>query len=539
MHSLTGLMRGLDEPVKIKPIDDDAEPIFIVRNPGQAQSIRTDLKFDERLAAGEISRWYSDNAFPFSMGDDEEIDLKMSHPEYHKLVRFVNREEDIEEEDGSIRKHKFVWDKLAGQAIAWKPVVVCFKHEKFFSWLTKVAKANAVQVWKEPNDLEELQKIKALFAVKPVGFKDMPQAVLDGWLGDVYRDHLADFPIALAWPALVTVAGTLVPQPSGIRTNLFCALVGPPGCGKSQAIERAIKLLGVEDPRLMRLKAGSGEGLVSKIGDVGDASRLFFPDELSHLMSKAKIENSSFPTVLNTAYYENRQSIVMAKQKVVDFSCQLSVIGGCVDTQFGEVFAAGTTGGLHDRFIFGQSPEDFMYEYEPFNGARLINPPDESGFRDASRPIAVEVDYQVWKLRKEWEKDIPGLTGRVFEQAIKVATICASFDGRKTLTVDDLEPAKEFARYQTQARILLQPNPGENYEGRLAHKFLNYLRRVAPDGEWVARREMLKATRGYDLGPTLCDRAISSLEYNGDLEQQKIGKEGKVKKDVVRLVPKQ
>ena len=102
-----------------------------------------------------------------------------------------------------------------------------------------------------------------------------------------------------------TVAGALIERPnsSPLRTNLFCGLVGPVDSGKSQAIECSLQALGLEKPRLQDVMSGSGEGLLAKLSGANGEARLVSPDELGHLLSKAHIENASFPFILNRAYY--------------------------------------------------------------------------------------------------------------------------------------------------------------------------------------------------------------------------------------------
>ena len=107
------------------------------------------------------------------------------------------------------------------------------------------------------------------------------------------------------------------------------------------------------------------------------------------------------------------------------------------------------------------------------------------------------------------------------EIALRVAAICAAFDGRE-LRARDLGPAWELARYQTRIRSLLRPNTGKNFEAMLAHKMLAYLARF--DGKYVGRRQMLKAIRAYDLGPSIADRALNILVSNGDVKIAKVGK---------------
>ena len=64
---------------------------------------------------------------------------------------------------------------------------------------------------------------------------DMPDAVLDGRLGEVATTRLRYFPTAYAWGALVTAAGAMVQRQEGslIRPNLYWCAFGPAGSGKT------------------------------------------------------------------------------------------------------------------------------------------------------------------------------------------------------------------------------------------------------------------------------------------------------------------
>src|SRR5262249_9778298 len=148
-----------------------------------------------------------------------------------------------------------------------------------------------------------------------------------------------------------------------------------------------------------------------------------FPDELGHLLEKANIEGSSFPFLLNSAYYDDEILVTMARGKKVDFNCRLSLAGGVVHEMFGDLFGSKTTGGLHGRFCFGLGPKPFTYLYRPYDAV----PPENVS------PVAVETDPDIWDARDEWVKTVPDLTPRIAEQALRLASICAAFDGRKTL----------------------------------------------------------------------------------------------------------
>ena len=93
-----------------------------------------------------------------------------------------------------------------------------------------------------------------------------------------------------------------------------------------------------------------------------------------------------------------------------------------------------------------------------------------------------------------------------------------------------LKPHLALAQYQHRIREILKPNSGENFEGQLAHKFLDYLRRL--NGAYASRRDMLRHTHAYDKGPSTADKALGVLIANGDVEETKVGR-----KTLLRIAP--
>lgn len=345
---------------------------------------------------------------------------------------------------------------------------------------------------------------------------DMPESVLVGRLGDIYNKYMRkEFPLGWSWLALVTVAGAFVPMPEHIRTNLYSCLVGGVHTGKSQCIAWAITVLGLDVPILQRVMAGSAEGLLNRLRTAGGASRLLSPDELGHLLSKSKIDNASFPYVLNRAYYETRFGIVAARGKEIEFDCVLSFIGGVVDDLFDSLFGAETVGGLYDRCALAQCPTGFQYDFRPCSVSNVLT----------IEPVQVTVDPEIWEAKREWTHDM-GLNPRVVETGLRVAAICASVDGRQRLRVSDLAPILPFVRYQEGLRKILKPNAGENTDGKIASKFLSYIERYGANGEWLDVREMLRRTHAYDFGVGY-QRVLDALEHSGEIEQNGRGVKGR------------
>jgi hypothetical protein len=76
---------------------------------------------------------------------------------------------------------------------------------------------------------------------KPKYFS-FPQAALYGYLGDLARS--LGVPLGFALLALLTVFSARSIPLTDDRLNLYCILVGPPECGKSEALKRALRALG-------------------------------------------------------------------------------------------------------------------------------------------------------------------------------------------------------------------------------------------------------------------------------------------------------
>jgi hypothetical protein len=203
----------------------------------------------------------------------------------------------------------------------------------------------------------------------------------------------------------------------------------------------------------------------------------------------------------------------MAKNKTVQFNCRLSLVGGVVEETFGEHFGAQTTGGLHDRFIFGLCPKPHTYLYRPYEKKP-----------ETLNPVMVEADPEVWEARNDWIRSNAGLTPRIAEHALRVAAICASFDGRKVLRAKDLGPALEFARYQVRVRTVLEPNPGRTHDAQCAHTIIAWLRSNGSDGRPVEQRMLYRRIHANRFGPGIFDRALTNLKFNGDIMRDRVGK---------------
>jgi hypothetical protein len=340
---------------------------------------------------------------------------------------------------------------------------------------------------------------------------DMPRDVLVGRLGEMCeRSLLNDFPIAYAWPAILTAASVLVPeQENGNLHNLYTALIGGVNKGKSQCIDWSVKLLRIaEDPsRYSEVKPGSAERLLKYMNRLHDQGKLaprvlMALDEWKFFFDKAGIENSVFPTLLTTGFYKRNTDILDNYGRPVCVPASFSWIGGVVTEVYDECFSRVTALGLHDRFLQGVCPSDYKgFNYRPFGGEMLSKD---------FKPAQIAVDKAVWWRLKEWRQDNPQAT-REGEIALRAAVICASFDGATLLTDRDLEPHFLLAAEQMKSRETFKPNPGETTDAQCANKVENYMRAHGPAGEWLDFRAMMKEIHYERFGPNAFTRTIQGL----------------------------
>jgi hypothetical protein len=383
----------------------------------------------------------------------------------------------------------------------------------------------------ETDKFLDVASISTRHIVEAEGIKipDIPESCLDGLLGDLCRDRMGDFPRAWAWPAILAAASVHVANSASIRSNLYVALVGPIGTGKSSAIQIANFLIDVGDS-LFTDYVGSAEGLAKHLpNEFGGAYKLWFCDELGHLLDKSRIEGASFVRVLNTAFYHDEQSLIVAKGARHKFSCKLSIIGGIVDEDFEEAFSAITAHGMYDRFIFGYAPTGFKYNYHPLDdyGEPL------NGFTRNLTPVE-KINPDVWERRRAWLLEHPD-QNREFEIAVRCALIAATYDRREEINAKSLGPALAFAETQHKVRQLLRPNMGRNQGGEISQKITDYLERNAPNGEWVRQREMLRATHAARYGMDMVNRTLNALSLCGEIQMAE-DKDLAQKPRIVRLI---
>lgn len=379
-----------------------------------------------------------------------------------------------------------------------------------------------------------------------MSFPDMSEeAVGDSRLAEICRNKMGNFARAYSFPALLTAAGVMVPLQTssgsiiGARqTNLYTALIGPVGSGKSQAIEQAAAQLSLTSKNYSELKAGSMEGLLARLAKTHGALEtestpqiLVNLDEFAFLFKKAGIENASYVDHLNSGFYKSRFEVTAARQSSIQLNCVLSLIGGIVSDRVEECFGASSTSGLHDRFLFGVCPTNNPFRYVPFDVMESAN------LEKRLNPCAVSVDPAVWELMEEWKRADSTL-GRSAEVTLRCAVIIAAFDGRTRLFAKDVEAMRPFLNYQVECRKVILPNAGTTLDAKMCNAIMNYLRRKALSGEWVTGRSLRRGLQRHidNLGPFIFLNAIKNLQQVRAIEKSTHKNEGARDSEVFRLL---
>ena len=363
-------------------------------------------------------------------------------------------------------------------------------------------------------------------------FPDMPEnVIISSVLGDICNDYFRNFPRSYAWPAILTVAGAMVPPPerntdeilaasagAGSQTNLYTALIGPIGSGKSQAIAYAVGNLGLPKTKYSNTKAGSIEGLLKNIAKDGAGAAYFGTrqllmdlDEWSHFFKKAGIDNASFVDILNTGYNNPVYRLTIAKGEKVDLNCALSFVGGIVQDRMQDCFGAESIGGFHDRFLFGVCPTVSPYQYFPFDFAESAQ--SDLIFKSI-KPVSVRIDKSVWRLAQDWKKQDATL-GRSVEVTARCCAIVASFEGQRQIVAKDLEAMRPFLDYQQRCRQLVTPNPGISADAKMSNAILGWLKRHADTGAWANQRALKKGIHNAlnEIGPTAFNNTLKNLIF--------------------------
>lgn len=356
-------------------------------------------------------------------------------------------------------------------------------------------------------------------------YVDLPEEALYGTLGDIARSMEGP----LGWCYTSVLAGysgmnsTCIADDnpdSDARANLYVALLGPSGWGKSVAIKRMRKCLKPNDEQCETDTPASDKGLYAMFAvDKEQApylrSTTLVLDEMRDMMGKIAINNSSLGPVLCKLFGEDHAGSRDAKNSNKVY-VRLSILGG-VKTEdisdFQSVFGANTTDGLYTRFIFVPPPrKKFHWD---FNWGPTMNPP----------PIhtKVKITPADRSRLREWELEYEALgyePTRIAEIAIRVAVLTAAANAEPTISEACMDAALAFAGWQAEVKYGYRPGLAKTLEAELSADMVRTAKSYGLDGngnpERIRFTEMVKRRNWYRrYNPITLDRVWHSLGQLG------------------------
>jgi hypothetical protein len=293
-------------------------------------------------------------------------------------------------------------------------------------------------------------------AVAPKQGLDFDPRALYGKLGEIASNLAsAGLPLGYVYPAILTIASALngVEDISNhahkVRSNLYTALLGKVGQGKTSVLNSALKAIDLPEGTEDWVVPSSDRGLAKQCGDQGDR-KLLVQDEYRATLQKCNMQGSSLPQLFNTLWNYDKGGAA-DKKGVEQCFARLSVLGNLtVDdpADFAKIFGASSISGLVDRHIFGYC--DRRVKFRPF--------PIKQEFL---RPSGAAFPNWVWDAKDEWLGDNDE-RGRLTEHMLRAALVQSCCNGDHEITKESLEAAMRFAEWQERLRGTFQAGLAEN-----------------------------------------------------------------------------
>ncbi len=384
----------------------------------------------------------------------------------------------------------------------------------------------------QPEEVQEVEPATIPDYKAPKKMYPMPEECMYGWIGDFCRT--LGCPLQVAYPiALAFFAGNGIPYyRSGgeeVRTNLNVCAIGPKGWGKSRTYKRIKMSFVYSVPgQIIEKYPGSEIGLVELLGgkkakdedevDMLSKSFLLYQDELRSTFTKAGIENSALPFMINHLFSEDEYGTASKRGHYVCHP-KLSIIGGLTCDQSGEfadVFGKATTNGTYDRFIFTETPEwEFDDKWKPVHDD-LVN------FR---RPKGCRVPDVVFDMKRDWVAKNRESRMRLGEIALRIALVSASMNHDSAVSEECMEKALMFCEWQEAVRYKYRPSDMDSVDGKCQEAIERALK-LHP-GKFISWRKLCTKYHLYRHGATVLGRVYKAMVAEGMMEEASKDSEAK------------
>jgi hypothetical protein len=344
---------------------------------------------------------------------------------------------------------------------------------------------------------------------------------------------------------MMNYLGTKVTVPfSSWKPSFYIVLIGRRGqTNKSSSMKDGMRYLNFAgilshyskslknaDGRSIVWEAGSAEGLGTDMMRINCKNAILFYDELSALVSKARIEGSSLYSALLKMYDSNNfgNSVKTKKDafEVEEGTYCGSLITATTDKKFMELWSqlAGEDTGLNDRFTWVLEPKELptkrLEHVVNFNEAALIT----RKFIDRAVEKKVFQFFDKTPLMKTLEM----YDNRAAARAEKWALYFAIDLGLQEIDEDCLERGIEMVKYEYAVKDYLEVFEAKNDESAIQQGVLRTLKK---NGLVMKKRDIERALNSNKYGLSVWNKAYFALVNSGYIVE-----EGRGVKDSPRVV---
>lgn len=303
-----------------------------------------------------------------------------------------------------------------------------------------------------PTPLPVPDNIDAIFNAPQAEGLAFDERALFGKLGEMARQ--TGLPLGWAYPGMLAMASALKIEDHGgnIRSNMYCALIAPPGMAKTAVAEAIEKTIFLPEGVKTYTTPASDRGLAKMIGNEGNTLMLV-EDEFRAVLGKCQVPNSTLAQMLCKLWSKDQAGVADKKgaDKCVGKLCILGNIASDDAADFSKCFASSTVTGLYDRFILGY--DTTVVKYRPMQVKSVV----------LTDEMVVRVPAWVWDAKDRWAGDLP-TRRRLPEIALRVALISAAVNGDKEITAPCLAAALCFVEWQERLRSVFKPGLAETKE---------------------------------------------------------------------------
>ncbi len=271
------------------------------------------------------------------------------------------------------------------------------------------------------------------------------------------------------------------------------------------------------DGKTIITSVGSTEGLGKSMSQMNAKKCLLYFDELSKVVNKIGIDNSSFgPDLLSMYESGDFGNTIKDTKSNYSFEAKTYCFGWqwcCVDRTFPRLWSKldNIRSGLNDRMFFLLAPE------KPKEAGMYVEGNFVEGAIKTKRLIDRAIQQDIFDYEDHWyaESKFRGLDARGLAAAEWFALYFAVDLGLSVIDSECVDRARALADYRRDTLAYLDPVEAETFQGRIQQEIIRELRR---NGGKQTYRNLHHNLSGRAMGSGVWDNAFNGLRGNGTID---------------------